>query len=260
MVQCDGRDLLIHLAVKYNGDYDKIYTSLVLKEEVPVDDVIKTIKSLKCRVLTCLDYDYPQSLKHLYRPPMVLFYYGDISLINHDQILAVVGSRENSEYGRLCTEKIVSSIARGRVVISGLARGIDAIAHETAIKNGGRTIAVLGSGIDNCYPTENKELYEKIKKHHLIISEYPGKSIPEPHHFPMRNRIVTGLADGIYVPQINSYMSGTMISVGQALELDKPVFVAPDQIGSQTANNCLLDEGAIFTIDGDTILEELHWR
>ena len=184
----------------------------------------------------------------------------DISLLDNEQTLAVVGSREYSEYGKFCTEKIISEIAKGRVIISGLAKGIDALAHESAIRNGGRTIAVLGSGIDNCYPTENKELYEEIKKNHLVISEYPGMSTPDKKHFPMRNRIVVGLSNGVYVPQINSYMSGTMISFGMAAEMNKDVFVAPDVLDSPTVNNRLIEEGASITINGETILTSLRWR
>ena len=255
----DGRMLLIYLAVKYDGDYDKIYMANVLKEYPPYEEVVKVNMSLKCKTITLLDYDYPQKLKQIYRPPMVLFYYGDITLLDKPT-LAAVGAREYNEYGKYCAEKIISEVIGGRVLISGLAKGIDTIAHECAIKNGGRTIAVLGSGIDNCYPTENQELYEEIKRNHLVISEYPGMATPDSNHFPMRNRIITALADGIYIPQINSYMSGTMISFSQAVALNKPVFVAPDRLTSKTINNRLLDEGAIFTIDGETIRYELKWR
>ena len=260
MVIYDSRLVLIYLAIKYDGDYDKIALAIQLKEDPPAEEVVKVCESLKCHAVTLLDYDYPLVLKEIYRPPFVLFYYGDISLLKRHDILAVVGARENNEYGKYCTEKIVSKVAPGRVIVSGLARGIDAIAHQCAIDNGGRTIAVLGSGIDYCYPPENQALYEEIKKNHLVISEYPGVSSPSKNHFPMRNRIVTGLAEGIYIPQINDYMSGTMISVSQSLNLGKMVFVSPDQIDKPTINNQLIDEGAIFTIDGETIMVELEWR
>ena len=255
----DNRMLLVYLAVKYDGDYEKVYMALLLKEEPPYEEVVRVNKSLKCKTLTLMDYDYPQKLKQIYRPPMVLFYYGDITLLDKP-MLATVGAREYNDYGKMCAEKIISEVIGGRVLVSGLARGIDTIAHECALNNGGRTVAVLGSGIDNCYPPENQKLYETIKEKHLVISEYPGMSIPDARHFPMRNRIITGLADGIFIPQINSYMSGTMISFSQAVALNKPVFVTPDRLDSQTINNQLLDEGAIFTIDGETIRYELKWR
>ena len=260
MIQFDSRPLLIYLAVKYDGDYDKLMTAIQLKESPPIEEVNKVVNSLKCKVLTLLDYDYPLRLKQMLYPPIVLFYYGDISILDNEQALAVVGSRDYSPYGKYCTEKIVSKIAKGRVIISGLARGIDALAHECAIRNGGRTVAVLGSGIDNCWPPENKELYEEIKKNHLVISEYPGMSTPDRKHFPMRNRIVVGLSNGVYVPQINSYMSGTMISFCMAAEMNKDVFVAPYKLGSPTANNKLIEEGATITIDAETILSDLRWH
>ena len=255
----DGRSLLIYLAVKYEGDYDKICNAIVLREDPGYEEVMKVNKSLTCKTITLLDYDYPLKLKQVMRPPFVLFYYGDITLLDRP-MLAVVGSRLTTAYGRFCTDKVLSEMIQGRVLISGLARGIDSIAHECALKYGAKTIAVLGTAINKCYPPENKELYEIIKKDHLLISEYPPNAEPNPSHFPMRNRIVISLADGVYIPQINNYMSGTMISVTIAANTGKQVFVAPDRIDSNTINNQLIDEGATFTIDGETILTMMKWK
>ena len=174
-------------------------------------------------------------------------------------MIAVVGSRENTEYGNQCAETIIKDLARGRVIVSGLAKGIDAYAHESAIRNGGRTIAVLGSGIDYCYPSENQELYEEIKKNHLLISEYPFDSPPNREQFPMRNRIITALGDVIFVPQINTYTSGTMISITNGLTLGKPIYVAPHPPGSETVNNKLILEGAELADSAEQILEDLGW-
>ena len=255
----DSRVLLIYLAVKYEGDFFKILSALELKEvDIPYEEALKVYEALPCKAMTILDYDYPKKLLQVYRPPIVLFYYGDISLLDKP-IIATVGSRDYSEYGKECTETILKDIAKGRVIISGLAKGIDAIAHQTAIASGGRTIAVLGSGIDNCYPLENKELYEEIKKNHLLISEYPYMASPDRDHFPMRNRIVCGLSDAIYIPQINSYMSGSMISLTLGLSLGKPIFVAPHPIKSETINNKLINEGATIADSGEQILSELGW-
>ena len=251
--------LLVYLAVKYQGDIDKILTAIQFGDiNVPYEEAMRVYKALPCQAVTILDYDYPQKLKQAYRPPIVLFYYGDISLLN-ERLFAVVGSRDMSDYGKQCTEIIVQGLAKKCVIISGLARGIDAAAHECAIKNNGRTIAVLGSGIDNCYPSDNKELYEEIKKHHLLISEYPYDAPPDREHFPMRNRIITGLCDALYIPQINSYMSGTMISLTMGLELGKGIFIAAYPPGSNTINNKLLDEGACFADSAEQICQELGW-
>ena len=259
MIFYDGRLLLIHLAVKYAGDYDKILFAVETKEDVPYEVALKTYQSLKCKVMTILDYDYPQKLKESYRPPFVLFYYGDISLIDK-KIIATVGSRDVNEVGKLSTEAILKELAPGNVVISGLARGIDTIAHICAIRNRAKTIAVLGSGLDYIYPAENKYLYQIIKKNHLVISEYPGNTPPIPTHFPARNRIVVALADYVFVPQINDYATGTMISINIGANLGKPVLIAPHPFYSQTINNKIIDEGAIMAVDIKQIKEDLGWK
>ncbi len=256
----DGRTLLIYLAVICQGDFQKMITMMQMKDyDVSPEKAKRVCNSLKCKAITILDYDYPEKLRRITCSPMVLFYYGDITLLNK-RILGVVGSRDYDEHGQKCTENIIKDIAKDVVIISGLAKGIDTIAHQAAIDNGGRTIAVLGSGIDRCYPTENKALYEEIKKNHLIISEYPFMTAPDSMHFPMRNRIVTALSNAIYVPQINKYNSGTMISVTMALENNRDIFVAPYPQGSETMNNKLINEGAILADTGRQILDEVDWE
>lgn len=255
----DSRKLLVYLAVKYKGDYDQMLNAMILKDvNIPYEEVMEVYKSLPCKTMTYLDYDYPPRLKLIKHPPLVLFYYGDISLLDKKSI-TVVGSRDYSEYGKDCTERVIAGIIKGKVVVSGLAKGIDAIAHKAAIDNGGRTIAVLGSGIDYCYPSENRELYEEIKKNHLLISEYPFDAMPDRDHFPMRNRIVAALGDALFVPQINEYMSGTMITINLALGLGKEVFVAPHPLGSGTINNSMINEGATLIESKEQMLMDLHW-
>ena len=255
----DSRKLLIYLAVKFKGDYDQMLNAIVLKEfNAPYEEVLKVCDSLPFKAMTILDFDYPLRLKQIRRPPLVLFYYGDISLLDKKSI-SIVGSREYSDYGKECTEKVIADIIKGKVVVSGLAKGIDAVAHQAAIDNGGKTIAILGSGIDYCYPNENKELYEEIKKNHLLMSEYPFDTLPDKDHFPMRNRIVVGLGQALYVPQINTYMSGTMISLNLGLELGKEIFVAPHPLGSETINNRLLNEGATLVESKEQMLSDLGW-
>ena len=256
----DGRLLLIYLAVKLQGDYDKMILA-IHNDDYPVtyEEALKVYESLPCKVVTLLDCEYPEKLKQIWHPPLVLFYYGDISLLDK-RCISTVGSRDYSEYGKEYTEKILDQIIQGNVLVSGLARGIDTIAHQTALKNKARTIAVLGSGIDCCYPPENQELYETIKKNHLLISEYPFDTPPDREHFPQRNRIVVGLANAIFVPQINSYHSGTMISINYGAEIGKPILVAPFPPGSDTINNQLINEGAILADTGPQILEELGWK
>ena len=255
----DSRILLIYLAIKYEGNCEKMIFALETRDiAIPYEKALKAYQSLKCRAITILDYDYPRKLLQMRCPPLVLFYYGDISLLDKP-MMAVVGSRECVKVGIEATESIVGDFAKGNVVISGLAKGIDAIAHRCAIDNGGRTIAVLGSGIDYCYPFENKKLYDEIKKNHLLISEYPFKTMPERDHFPMRNRIIAALADLIYVPQINTYMSGTMITLTIGLDSGKPIYVAPHPPGTPTINNQLINEGAGVADTVAQMLEEIRW-
>ena len=262
MFEHDSRKILIYLAVKYGGEYDKIVTALNLHEDqdVDVEDVNKAFASLKCKVMTLLDYDYPKCLKKMPHSPIVLFYYGDISLLDDEHHkYAIVGSREVSQYGESTTKEIVKEMARGNVLVSGMAKGIDTIGHQAAMDNHGRTIAVLGSGIDNCYPPENKKLYEKLKKEQLVISEYPNMAEPFGPHFPMRNRIVVALSEAVIVPQVNSHISGTIISVNLAVAFNRPVFVVPHPILDGTINNELLLEGANFAQSGQQIMEDLKW-
>ncbi|HHT67548.1 MAG TPA: DNA-protecting protein DprA [Erysipelotrichaceae bacterium] len=259
----DSRKLLIYLAVKYDGDFTKILTALQLKEDIdtPYEVVEEVYQSLKCKTITFLDYDYPERLKKIYRPPLVLFYYGDISLLSDDKkTYGVVGSRKYSEYGKAVTEKIVSEMPKDSILVSGLARGIDCLAHKEALNNHTRTIAVLGSGIDNCYPSENANLYETIKKEHLLISEYPNAIEPNPANFPQRNRIIVGLSQALIVPQVNSFQSGTMVSINLALSISRPIFVAPCSIFEDTVNNDLISEGAEVLKNAQQIVENLKWN
>ena len=259
----DSRKILIYLAVKYDGDPVKMLTALKMKEPfgVSYEEIERVCNSIKSKVITFIDKDFPKKLKEMYRPPFVLFYYGDISLLYDDKKrYAVVGSRDYSEYGEAVTKKIVKEIGREAILVSGLARGIDTVGHQAAIDNHARTIAVLGSGIDNCYPVDNQELYEKLKREELVISEYPNMSEPKKEHFPMRNRLVVSLSEGIVVPQINSHISGTIISVNLAVSQNKPVFVVPHPFDDGTINNELLDEGADIAVCGGQILEELKWN
>lgn len=262
MVEYDSRKILIYLAVKYDGDPFKIINAVRTREDedVPYSEIEKVCDSIKSKVITYLDKDFPGNLKKMFRPPLVLFYYGDITLLDEDKRhYGVVGSREYSEYGELATKKLVKEMGTDTIVVSGLARGIDAIAHESALENGAKTIAVLPSGIDNCYPEENQELYEKIKTEGLVISEYPSMSEPTKDHFPMRNRLIVALSEALIVPQINSQVSGTTITINLAVGNNKPVYVVPHSIFEETVNNEIIAEGANPALSGQQILEDLHW-
>ena len=258
----NSRDVLIYFAVKYDGNPIKILTAMELHEheKVPPEEMKRVCDSLKCKAVTFVDYDYPKKLKEIFHPPLVLFYYGDITLISDDQRkYGVVGARDYTEHGEFVTNKIVSEMAKGTVLVSGMARGIDTIAHTAQIRNGGRTIAVLGSGVDVCYPPENLELYNYLKKKHLVISEYPCGSEPLGAHFPLRNRIIAALSDTLIVPQVRSLQSGTMITVDHMVYLGRPMYFAPNPFNEDSVNNKILIEGADMVESGQQILEDMHW-
>ena len=254
-----GRDIIIFLAVKYKGDWNAIYQAIKQKELVDEPDVQQALQSIKCHVVTIIDDDYPEALKKIYKPPFVLFYYGDLGLAHlMEKSIAVIGSRLPSSYGQTMTRKITQElIDEGLIIVSGLAKGIDATAHETTLQHGGKTIAILGSGIENCYPKENLSLYEAIKEGHLLLSEYPHYALPDKQNFPWRNRIIAGLSQGVFVAEAKQ-KSGTLITVGYALYLGKDVYVLPHQANTDNSTNQLIKDGAILVESGKDILEQLH--
>ncbi|MGI6713563.1 MAG: DNA-processing protein DprA [Bacilli bacterium] len=240
-----ARELLVYLAIRYQGDFDKILEAIRRKEKIEEEKVKEALKTIKCSYCTLLDDDYPASLKQVYKPPLVLFYYGDWSLVNtvKDRI-AVIGTRKPTAYGERMTKKIVTDlVTMGQVIVSGLALGIDTIAHQAAIAQGGMTIAVLGSGIEHCYPVRNQELYQTIKEHHLLISEYPGNLPARKEHFPIRNRLVAALSDAVFVAEAHQ-RSGTLITVSQALSQGKDIYCLPYPADTASVCNQLIKDGA----------------
>ena len=253
-----GREIIIYLAIKYAGDWNAIYQAIKHKELVDETLVKTEIQSIKSSVITIIDETYPESLKKIYKPPFVLFYYGDLNLIYMlEKTIAVIGSRHPSSYGLEMTELITKSLVEeGMMVVSGLAYGVDIKAHQTVIAQQGKTIAILGSGIDVCYPKEHLETYESMKKNHLVLSEYPNLTPPNKDHFPWRNRLIAGLARGVFVAEAKK-RSGTLITVGYALYLGKDVYVLPHQANTDNSTNQLIKDGAVLVESAQDILEHL---
>jgi DNA processing protein len=205
------------------------------------------------------DPAYPSALREIADPPPVLYVRGDLSPAD-DWAIAVVGTRRASAYGRQATERIVADVARAGVsVISGLARGIDTHAHKAALAAGGRTIAVLGSGVDRVYPEENRNLADQIELGGAVISELPLGAPPDAMNFPRRNRIVSGLARATLVVEAD-LKSGAMITATQAAEQGRDVFAVPGSIFNplSAGPHQLIREGAKIVTDASDILEELH--
>ncbi len=215
---------------------------------------------IECQILA--DNNYPENLKKIDSPPFVLFLKGKIRATD-SKAVAVVGSRRMSQYGLKVTQKLVNDLVKEKVtIVSGLARGIDTVAHQTALKAGGRTIAVLGSGLEKIYPPENKSLTEEIvrKKQGAVISEFPPEQGPMAANFPARNRIIAGLSLGTLVVE-GAARSGSLITARWAAEQGREVFAVPgpiDALGSQ-APLFLIKQGAKPVESAEDILEELDF-
>lgn len=225
------RKKLISYSFYFLGEYDKIIKGINENFDVPIVNIPNAI--------TIFDSVYPKELLHLKYPPMVLYYKGNLNLLNESAI-AIVGSRNPCEYAIKATQALARS-NKDKVIVSGLAKGIDACAHENALK----TIGVLGCGIDYIYPRCNYDLIKSIEKNGLILSEYPTNSKPLGYHFPFRNRIIACLSSRTYVMQ-STLKSGTMTTINEALELGKEVRVLPYDIFNPYGanNNRLIYEGA----------------
>ncbi len=204
--------------------------------------------------------EYPSALREIHDPPFLLYLRGRIEP-RDAQSIAVVGSRRTTHYGISQAKKLGYQLAGlGFTIVSGLARGIDTVAHEAALAAGGRTVAVLGSGIGNVYPPENRELAEEIARHGAILSEFPVLYVPDRQSFPLRNRIVSGMSRGILVVEAPA-RSGALITSNQALEQGRPVFAVPGPVDRPTSEGChrLIQQGAKLVCDANDILEEFEF-
>lgn len=224
-----------------------------------IDRELERIARADINIITFTSPEYPENLKNIYDPPPFLYVKGAIRKQDAHS-MAVVGSRSASEYGMKVTEEISRSLAAcGLTIISGMARGIDSCAHHGALAAGGRTIAVLGSGVDVVYPPENKKLYHTIVANGAVVSEYPMGTEPNSYNFPARNRIISGLSRGVLVVEA-SPKSGSLITARLALEQGRDVFAVPGNIFSfkSRGTNNLLRSGAKLVESARDILEELQ--
>lgn len=200
---------------------------------------------------------YPEKLKHIYDKPFYLYYRGNIEILNQNGI-AIIGCRQATNYGIKISKEMAYKLTKENInIISGLARGIDTSAHIGALQADGKTIAVLGNGINSIYPKENEKLaYQIIQKGGCIISEYTIGIPPEKYHFPARNRIISGLSDGVLVVEAKQ-KSGTMITVEFALEQGKDIFAIPGSIEWENSKgtNQLISEGAIIITSAKELID-----
>lgn len=206
-----------------------------------------------------LDEIYPWDLSEIYNPPALLFYQGNIDLLELPKV-AVVGSRDSSKLGNQSIQKIIKELNNELIIVSGLARGIDTAAHMAALQNGGRTIAVIGTGLDVFYPKANKKLQSYIGKNHLVLSEYGPGEQPLKFHFPERNRIIAGLCRGVIVAEAKM-RSGSLITCERAMEEGRDVFAIPGSILDGKSDGChhLIQEGAKCIMSGSDVLSEFDF-
>lgn len=229
------------------------------RDKVDPDTEMAKLERFGIKVLTCNDAGYPRRLKEIYDYPPVLYQRG--SLLPEDEwCLAVVGTRRATVYGKQVTEELVADLARSKItIVSGLARGIDTIAHRSALEAGGRSVAVFACGLDIVYPAENERLAREIMERGALLSEYPPGTRPRADNFPRRNRILSGLSLGVLITEAGE-TSGAMITARMALEQNREVFAIPGSILSPTSRgtNHLIQEGAKLVRECTDILEELN--
>jgi len=246
LTTADGVDIKTAQQIKKFTDFD------IGKKQY--DDALK----LGAEIITFWDIKYPANLKKIYDPPVILYLRGQLNELDKYSI-SIVGTRAPSSYGKIITEKISRELAqKGITVVSGLARGIDTIAHHSVVNEASRTIAIIGTGVDVTYPSENKKLVEEIVLNGAIVSELPIGAPPDAVNFPRRNRIIAGFSLGTVVAEAGE-KSGALITANLALEYNREVFAIPGNINSAKSRGCnqLIKEGAKLVTSIDDILEEL---
>ena len=226
------------------------------------DRILADCQRLDLDILTIQDAGYPNRLRNIYDPPCLLYVRGRLPAFDDEASIAVVGTRDCTPYGVSCAEKLGYGLAAGgAVVVSGLARGVDSAALRGALRAGGTVTAVLGNGLDVVYPPENQYLYEDVAAAGALISEYPSGTPPEAKHFPVRNRIMSGLCLGTLVVEAPA-RSGALITAGTALEQGRDVFAVPGPIDAPASVGCnrLIRDGAGLVSDAWDILGEYEPR
>jgi DNA processing protein len=242
------------------GLSQKIVENLLqLRSQVSLDKVWERLQQNQVVVLTWKDDQYPRRLKDIDQPPPVLYLRGSID-DKDEWAVAVVGTRHVTAYGRQVTDEVSGTLARsGVTVVSGMARGVDTLAHQAALNAGGRTLAVLGCGVDVVYPPENRRLAAQIIEHGALISDYPLGAAPESQNFPPRNRIISGLSQAVIVVEAG-VTSGSLITASFAAEQGRDVFAVPGSILAPQCQgtNRLIRDGAAPLISPQDVLEALN--
>ncbi len=254
-LEISPREVLIYLSIKHKGDWKKIYMDIRERVFPNVEEAKALIGKLRHKCVTLLDPEYPKSISNSPKPPFVLYYEGNFSLISDSsKCVSIIGSREATEYGLSATTAIADKLASsGFSVVSGLAKGIDTAALASALDYG-RAVAILGNGIDYYYPIENHPLQRKIARKGLLLSEYPGDTSPMMNTFPTRNRIIAAASNSLIVGEAMPH-SGSSITISFALSLGRDVGVVPEPFNNGMLNNTLIAEGAAIIDTPDDAVE-----
>lgn len=233
--QLDLPEKLIESSLQafYNEKYEKI-----------IDRIRK-----QCSVISFFDDLYPKKLWQIYQPPLILFVRGNTNLLKRP-IATIVGARQATNYSQVVIDELMPNLIKKYVIASGLARGVDGMAHESALHHGGKTVAVVGNGINHFYPAQNKFLQQEIVEKGLLISEYLPDTPPKPFRFPERNRILAGLSDIVIVTEARE-KSGSLITANMALHENRDVYAVPGPITCDLSKgpNRLIEVGAIPIVD-----------
>jgi DNA processing protein len=259
VLQASPREL-----IKVPGIDKKLASNIAHRkdDDAFADEQLKKLNKIGGCILTVWDKEYPELLKRIYDPPALIFILGRFNPKDR-QSVAIVGTRQPSLYGQHVAEDFTEKLCRfGISIVSGLARGIDTIAHTVALKSAGRTIAVIGSGLDVPYPPENRKLLDRIAEAGVVLSEFPMGTKPDATNFPRRNRIISGLSLGTVIIE-SAEDGGAMITASTALDQDREVFAVPGNISERRSRgtNTLIQEGrAKLVRNVEDILGELNLR
>lgn len=251
--------------------HDESIASIVFRAGIPAKQVRsireawETPEHLKlveqhwqnCQFVTIFDENYPAQLRETYCPPMVLFYRGNFDLLKMTMV-GIVGARRNTSYGRMALEHIIPGLIERKIcVVSGLADGIDGISHEIAMKSGGRTIGIIGTGLDRIYPVRRNNLQSIMEEKELVLSEYPLGSPPSKFHFPQRNRIIAGLTQTLLVVEAKE-KSGSLITASLSLQENRNVCAIPGRIDAPMSTGCnqLIAAGAKPILAAEDLFNE----
>ena len=236
-----------------------ISSIIEMRPHIDLVSEMERLEKAQIKVYTFHDDEYPARLREIFDYPPVIYIKGTLTL-QDELCISVVGTRRATVYGKQVTQEIVENLARNKItVVSGLARGIDTIAHRAALEAGGRSVAVCACGLDSVYPPENAALAQRISENGALVSEYPLGAKPRPDNFPRRNRIMSGMSLGVLVVEADE-SSGAVITAHMALEQNREVFAVPGSILSpmSSGTNLLIQEGAKLVRNPGDILEELH--